>query len=138
LSARGVIFISADYRLIPPGTGYDVLADVKDAIAFVAGDLNVQLNQELADLGSGSRFRIDPTSIGVAGTSAGGFCAYLCAIYAVPRPKVVLSLYGMGGDFLVCTVFVLPKVSDRVNTTYFRQTNISLPKHNLSSGGEKC
>ncbi|KAG1791828.1 Alpha/Beta hydrolase protein [Suillus plorans] len=100
LLARGIIFISADHRLIPPGTGYDVLADVKDAIAFVAGDLNVQLDQELADLGSGSRFRIDPTSIGVAGTSAGGFCAYLCAIYAVPKPKVVLSLYGMGGDFL--------------------------------------
>ncbi|KAG2049087.1 alpha/beta-hydrolase [Suillus hirtellus] len=100
LHARGIIFISADYHLIPPGTGYDVLADVKDAIAFVAGDLNVQLDQELADLGSGSRFRIDPTSIGVAGTSAGGFCAYLCAIYAVPKPKVVLSLYGMGGDFL--------------------------------------
>ncbi|KAG2125641.1 Alpha/Beta hydrolase protein [Suillus cothurnatus] len=109
LSARGVIFISADYRLIPPGTGYDVLADVKAAIAFVAGDLNVQLNQELADLGSGSRFRIDPTSIGVAGTSAGGFCAYLCAIYAVPRPKVVLSLYGMGGDFLT-DQYLAPKV----------------------------
>ncbi|KAG1818639.1 Alpha/Beta hydrolase protein [Suillus subaureus] len=100
LSARGIIFISADYRLVPPGTGYDVLADVKDAIAFVAGDLNVQLDQELADLGTGSRFRIDPTSIGVAGTSSGGFCAYLCAIYAVPKPKVVLSLYSMGGDFL--------------------------------------
>ncbi|KAG1849890.1 Alpha/Beta hydrolase protein [Suillus subalutaceus] len=100
LSARGIIFISADYRLIPPGTGYDILADAKDAIAFVAGDLNVQLDQELADLGSGSRFRIDPTSIGVAGSSSGGFCAYLCAIYAVPKPKVVLSLYGLGGDLL--------------------------------------
>ncbi|KAG2033452.1 Alpha/Beta hydrolase protein [Suillus americanus] len=100
LSALGIIFISADYRLIPPGTGYDVLADVQDAITFVAGDLNVQLDQELADLGTGSRFRIDPTSIGVAGTSSGGFCAYLCAIYAVPKPKVVLSLYGMGGDLL--------------------------------------
>lgn len=100
LSAHNIIFISADYRLIPPGTGYDVLADVKDAIAFVAGDLNVQLDQELADLGSGSRFRIDPTSIGVAGTSAGGFCTYLCAIHAVPKPKVILSLYGMGGDLL--------------------------------------
>ncbi|KIK41933.1 hypothetical protein CY34DRAFT_84478 [Suillus luteus UH-Slu-Lm8-n1] len=100
LSARGIIFISADYRLTPPGTVYNILADVKDAIAFVAGDLNVQLDQELASLGSGSHFRIDPTSIGVAGTSAGGYCAYLCAIYAVPKPKVVLSLYGMGGDLL--------------------------------------
>ncbi|KAG1735186.1 Alpha/Beta hydrolase protein [Suillus lakei] len=101
LSAHGIIFISADYRLIPPGTGYDVLADVKDAIAFVAGDLNVQLDQKQAGLSSSSRFRVDPTSIGVAGTSAGGFCAYLCAIYAVPKPKVVLSLYGMGGDLLI-------------------------------------
>lgn len=100
LSARGIIFISADYRLTPPGTVYNILTDVKDAIAFVAGDLNVQLDQELANLDSGSHFRIDPTSIGVAGTSAGGYCAYLCAIYAVPKPKVVLSLYGMGGDLL--------------------------------------
>ncbi|KAG2123802.1 Alpha/Beta hydrolase protein [Suillus clintonianus] len=108
LSARGIIFISADYRLIPPGTGYDVLADTKDAIAFVAGDLNVQLNQQQAGLSSGSHFRIDPASIGVAGTSAGGFCAYLCAIHAVPKPKVVLSLYGMGGDLLT-DHYIAPK-----------------------------
>jgi hypothetical protein len=134
LSARGIIFISADYRLTPPGTVYNILTDVKDAIAFVAGDLNVQL----ADLGSGSRFRIDPTSIGVAGTSAGGYCAYLCAIHAVPKPKVVLSLYGMGGDLLVCLVHSPLKNYDRIYTMYFRQTNISLPRHDLSSGGEKC
>jgi len=101
LSARGIVFISADYRLTPPGTGYDVLADVKDAISFVAGELNVQLDQKQAGLSFRSRFHVDPTSIGVAGTSAGGLCAYLCAIHAVPKPKVVLSLYGMGGDFLV-------------------------------------
>jgi acetyl esterase/lipase len=138
LSARGIIFISADYRLTPPGTVYNILTDVKDTIAFVAGDLNVQLDQELANLDSGSHFRIDPTSIGVAGTSAGGYCAYLCAIYAVPKPKAVLSLYGMGGDLLVCPVRSPLNIFNRINTTYFRQTNISLPRHNLSSGGESC
>ncbi|KAG1732406.1 Alpha/Beta hydrolase protein [Suillus paluster] len=111
LSARGIIFISADYRLLPPGTGYDVLADVKDAIAFVAGDLNVQIDQELAGLSFGSRFRVDPASIGVAGSSAGGYCAYLCAIHAVPKPKVLLSLYGMGGDFLTDQYLALKKQS---------------------------
>ncbi|OAX32919.1 alpha/beta-hydrolase [Rhizopogon vinicolor AM-OR11-026] len=101
LSARGIIFISADYRLLPPGTGYEVLSDVKDAIGFVAGGLNAQLDQRDAGLSFGSRFRVDPSAIGVAGTSAGGYCAYLCAIHAVPKPKAILSLYGMGGDFLI-------------------------------------
>lgn len=74
-----------------------MLSDVKDVIRFVAGDLNAQLDRKEAGL----RFRVDPSSIGVAGTSAGGYCTYLCAIHAVPKPKAILVLYGMGGDFLV-------------------------------------
>jgi len=37
----------------------------------------------------------------VAGSSAGGLCAYLAGVHARPKPKAVLSLYGMGGDFFV-------------------------------------
>jgi len=108
LSARGIIFISVDYRLIAPCTGYDVLVDVKDAIGFVAGDLNALLDQKQNDLSFGSRCRVDPGSIAVAGTSAGGYCAYLSAIHAVPKPKAVLIIYGMGGDFLTHQ-YLVPK-----------------------------
>ena len=47
-------------------------------------------------------FKIDPKTIAVAGSSAGGLCAYLAAMHCVsPKPKALLSLYGQGGDFLV-------------------------------------
>jgi hypothetical protein len=139
LSARGIIFISADYRLLPKGTGHDLLADVKDAIRFVAGDLNAQLDQTDAGLSLSSRSRIDPSSIGVAGTSAGGYCAYLCAIHAVPKPKAILSLYGMGGDFLVSLMLPAPEISDSINTLRcLRPTNISLQSQSLSFVEGKC
>ena len=40
----------------------------------------------------------------VAGSSAGGLCAYLAAIHCVsPKPKGIVSMYGLGGNFLVST-----------------------------------
>ena len=47
-------------------------------------------------------FKIDPDAMAVAGTSAGGLCAYLAAMHCVsPKPKGIVSMYGMGGDFFV-------------------------------------
>ncbi|EIW81211.1 alpha beta-hydrolase [Coniophora puteana RWD-64-598 SS2] len=94
LSSRGIVFISVDYRLIPPSTGHDVIEDIKDAFAFVA----TRLNDELAQARSG--VCVDAQALGVAGTSAGGLCAYLAAMHATPRPKAVVALYAMGGDFI--------------------------------------
>ena len=45
--------------------------------------------------------RVDPVRLFVSGTSAGGYIAYLAALWAEPHPKAVISMYGMGGDFLV-------------------------------------
>ena len=47
-------------------------------------------------------FKIDPDAMAVAGSSAGGLCAYLAAMHCVsPKPKGIVSMYGMGGNFLV-------------------------------------
>lgn len=99
ISAAGCAFISADYRLIPPSTGHEVLQDVKDVFRFVSGELNHLLYQD--DQNPSQILQIDANAIAVAGTSAGGLCAYLAAVHATPKPKAVLSMYGMGGDLLV-------------------------------------
>jgi acetyl esterase/lipase len=90
-TAAGLAFISADYRLLPPGTGHDVLKDVVDLFAFLA---------RTPMLGT---VLLDGTRLAVAGASAGGMCAFLAAIHANPRPRAVLSLYGLGGDLFVST-----------------------------------
>jgi acetyl esterase/lipase len=95
-TAAGLAFISADYRLLPPSTGHDVLKDVVDLFAFLA---------RTPTLGS---VRLDATRLAVAGSSAGGMCAFLAAIHATPRPRAVLSLYGLGGDVFT-PHFLMPK-----------------------------
>jgi acetyl esterase/lipase len=88
-TAAGLAFISADYRLLPPSTGHDVVQDIVDLFAFLAR--TPKLGTTL----------IDPTRLAVAGMSAGGICTYLAAIHANPRPRAVLSYYGLGGNFFV-------------------------------------
>ena len=101
VTAANIIFISAYYRLIPPSTGFDILEDIKDVFSFLrtqANDcLRLRLSQQTRPV-----FQIDSDRTAVAGNSAGGLCAYLAAMHVVPRPKAVLALYAMGGDFLVC------------------------------------
>ncbi|TRM63917.1 Alpha/Beta hydrolase protein [Schizophyllum amplum] len=103
LSAAGIALISVDYRLLPPATGHEISADVCDALAFIAtGKLNSALEAE------GTTYRIDCDALAVAGTSSGGLCAYLAAAHASPAPKALLSMYGMGGNFLT-SHYLAPK-----------------------------
>ena len=100
LSTTGTALISADYRLLPPATGHEILEDVCDALAFVTnGGLNTRLSA--TDAG----FSVDCNAVAVAGTSSGGLCAYLAAAHGKSRdaasPKALLSMYGMGANFLV-------------------------------------
>ncbi|KAH8977913.1 Alpha/Beta hydrolase protein [Lactarius hatsudake] len=97
-TTAGLAFISADYRLLPPSTGHDVLKDVVDLFAFLA---------RTPSLGA---VLIDGTRLAVAGSSAGGMCAFLAAVHANPRPRAVLSLYGLGGD-LFTPHFLVPKTA---------------------------
>lgn len=43
---------------------------------------------------------LDSARIAVAGFSGGAYPARAAALYAQPKPRVVLSVFGMGGDFL--------------------------------------
>ncbi|KAI6098223.1 Alpha/Beta hydrolase protein [Pisolithus sp. B1] len=109
LSAQRFIFISADYRLMPPTTGHGIVEDIQDVFRFVTTSLNSRLDEAMSNEGgvdaipTGGKlspwnpYRVDPGAIGVAGTSAGGLCAYLACMHADPKPRVVLSMYGMGG-----------------------------------------
>jgi acetyl esterase/lipase len=87
--AAGFAFISADYRLLAPSTGHDVLEDVIDLFAFLT---------HTPRLGT---VHIDITRLAVAGSSAGALCAFLSVGHANPKPRAVLSLYCFGGDLMV-------------------------------------
>ncbi|KAI0260665.1 alpha/beta-hydrolase [Gloeopeniophorella convolvens] len=95
-TAAGFAFISADYQLLPPGTGKEVLEDVVDLFAF------------LERTPSHGTVQVDATRLVTAGASAGGMCSFLAAVHASPKPCAVLSLYGLGGD-LFLPHFLSPK-----------------------------
>lgn len=80
-----------------PTTGHDVLEDIQHVFKFVAHQLNAQLD----------KLQVDPASIAVAGSSAGGLCAFLAATQAKPKPVAILSICPMGGDFLVGSLFIV-------------------------------
>jgi len=88
LVSRGFVFVSADYRLLPEVDGFDVLEDAQDAVAWIRTSLNIKLSE----LGIGS---VDPKNLFVAGSSAGGYLAAITAAQVVPRPKAIVTFYGM-------------------------------------------
>jgi acetyl esterase/lipase len=95
---KGYLFMSADYRLLPPSTGREIVEDVVDLWVFLN---DPSLSFKFPEL-EGRAVNIRQGSMVVAGVSAGGLCAYLAAVHCnSPRPRAVLSCYGMGGDFLV-------------------------------------
>jgi dipeptidyl aminopeptidase/acylaminoacyl peptidase len=90
-TAHGMIFISPNYHLLCPSTGFDQVADVKALFHFLSADVNAHL----------AGVTLDASRIGVAGLSAGGYLIRLAAHYAEPRPRAALSLFGMGGDWFL-------------------------------------
>lgn len=103
----GMAFISVDYQLIPPAMGHDILHDIKDVFIFLERDVNRLIRERwIPSSRVGRVFQIDSHRLAVSGSSAGGLCAYLAAIHAHPRPKAVLSLYGMGGDMLASITYI--------------------------------
>ncbi|KAJ7643800.1 alpha/beta-hydrolase [Roridomyces roridus] len=90
--AAGFAFISAEYRLLPSATVHDIIDDIKDLFAFLARE------DTLFKTDQGVEFGVDSKRIAIAGSSAGGLCAYLAGIHAVPKPKAVLAMYAQGGN----------------------------------------
>ncbi|KZT64598.1 alpha/beta-hydrolase [Daedalea quercina L-15889] len=90
---RGFIFISPDYRLIPPCTGFDIIEDIKALFRFLADPAF-----SASHLPEG--ITLDVSRLAIAGFSGGGYPARAAGLYAKPRPKAVLLFFGMGGDML--------------------------------------
>jgi acetyl esterase/lipase len=85
--------VSVDYQLLPPATGEDIVKDIQDVFSFL-----VKIDIKDAHC----TFKINPDAMAVAGSSAGGLCAYLAAMHCnSPKPKGIVSMYGLGGKFLV-------------------------------------
>ena len=95
----GFAFLSADYQLLPPATGHDIASDVQDLISFL-DSMDVTFLASVAETQRQVSCKINTNALVLVGSSAGGLCAYLGA-RARPKPKALISLYGMGGDFLV-------------------------------------
>ncbi len=108
MTTAGLAIISADYRLLSPCKGRDALDDIVDLFAFIACTKHLGTVQ------------VDSTRLVAAGNSAGGLCAFLAAIHAKPKPRAILSMYGLGGEMFVCFPLYSPCVSiseQRIRTT---------------------
>lgn len=83
-----------------PCNGHEILQDALDLVNWTTSQ-NTGLNEALRQVGE--RLSIEPSRIVVAGSSAGSYLAYLAAVRAQPEYPLrgVLSMYGMGGNFLV-------------------------------------
>ncbi|KAK9766042.1 hypothetical protein K7432_005162 [Basidiobolus ranarum] len=86
--SRGWLFVSADYRLAPETKGVELLSDLSDAWNWVIGG---GLESELVSSG----IKVDPKKSFVAGSSAGGYCAYIVSAAASIKPACVINCYGM-------------------------------------------
>ena len=91
----GFAFIAPNYQLLPPATGHEILEDIKDLFRFIESGINDSMTAY------GRDDHIDSERIVAIGTSAGGLCAYLAGIHAKPKPRAILSMYGMGGNYFV-------------------------------------
>lgn len=125
-----------DYRLIPPATGHDIVEDIIDLMGFLgrADGLSNALREAADSQPSGIElpFKINPEALAIAGSSSGGLCAYLAAMHCVsPKPKAILSMYGMGGDFLVRVLIPRSEMA-----SYFETMNVAdSPLPNPQNGG---
>ncbi|TFK34731.1 Alpha/Beta hydrolase protein [Crucibulum laeve] len=100
VAALGYAFISADYRLIPPSNAHAILEDVQDLHAFLPS-IEVTVPSEDDVDSKAQKVKIDTEALAVAGSSSGAFLAFLAAMHWKSKPKAVLSIYGMSGDFLM-------------------------------------
>ncbi|KAJ7080501.1 Alpha/Beta hydrolase protein, partial [Mycena epipterygia] len=89
--AAGYVFHFRRLSTSSSATVHDIIDDIKDLFSFL-------VQEDLCFKTDAGDFGVDPTSLAVAGSSAGGTCAYLAAIHVSPKPKAVLGLYAAGGN----------------------------------------
>ncbi|KAJ3054145.1 hypothetical protein HK097_002525 [Rhizophlyctis rosea] len=89
---NNLLLFSPDYRLLYPSNGQDIIDDVKSLFKFLKKS---QFNKDILPY----NIQLQPSQIAVAGFSGGGYPARVAGLNE--DVKAVLSVYGMGGDFLL-------------------------------------
>jgi acetyl esterase/lipase len=87
---EGFVLVSIDYRLAPEVKAPAIIADLRDALAWV--------RKEGPEL-----FHVDPERIVVSGGSAGGYLTMMSGIAVEPKPRALVAYWGYGdvdGDWL--------------------------------------
>jgi acetyl esterase/lipase len=79
----GFAVVAIDYRLAPESLLPAIAEDVRDAFAWIRGDLAKEAG-------------LDPERIAVVGNSAGGYLTLLSGCLIQPRPRALVSFYGYG------------------------------------------
>ena len=97
------MFVSADYRLLHPSSGFDIISDVKALFAFLSNPKNLAPSLP-------TNVSLDIEKLVVSGESGGGYPALAAALYATPRPKGLLQQYTMSGNLLT-SFYLSPKPS---------------------------
>lgn len=87
---EGWAFVSVDYSKLPDFTGHDMVSDVKDIFKFLS-------SPDLVTKG----IHLDSTRVAVVGASAGAYLCRLALVHANSPARAFVSLYGMGGSFLL-------------------------------------
>lgn len=90
---KGIVFISADYRLLVPATAHDEVEDIKTLFKYLS-------SSEFSERYLPVENPLDPNRIGVVGFSGGGYIANLAAVHADPKPKAVGLCWAQGCDWL--------------------------------------
>ncbi|OCF77774.1 hypothetical protein I204_01775 [Kwoniella mangroviensis CBS 8886] len=100
--SKNIIFIAANYRLLLPLSGIEILQDVETLFSYLSSS-STELFSSLQARG----FKLNHERLGVVGVSGGDYLARASVVLPpskIPqkvRPKVYINLYGMGGDWLL-------------------------------------
>jgi len=79
----GFAVVAIDYRLAPETPLAGIAEDVRDAFAWIRGEI-------------AGRVGLDPERIAVVGHSAGGYLTLLSGCLIDPRPQALVAFYGYG------------------------------------------
>lgn len=90
---HGILFISADHRLLYPSTAFEIITDVRTLFAFLA-------SSSFSETHLPEGVTLDANRIAVSGESGGGYAARAAGIFAEPKPKALLLQYAQGGQLL--------------------------------------
>ncbi|KZP01267.1 alpha/beta-hydrolase [Calocera viscosa TUFC12733] len=96
--SHGYLFVSADHRLLIPCTGHHIFSDTLAIFDFFQSP---RAREEVLALQDGEGLWVDAERLAAAGTSAGGYLAYIAGAHlGNERVRAVLGMYSMGGNFL--------------------------------------